>query len=115
MARQAGVEYPLDAVLTGAPLGDGHGVFVVPRDADVQRLETAFEQPRRERVRRLAPEHHLLPNFLDVRRRPAHDAAEHIMVSVEVLGGRVDNNVSPMVYRPEIDRAGDCLLYTSPS
>src|SRR5512133_3838602 len=58
------VPYVLAAV---APLRDSPRVLVLSRDADVERLEAAFEKPASEGVGRLSPYHHLLAHLLDVR------------------------------------------------
>src|SRR4051812_25452985 len=50
------------------PLGDSARVLVLSRDADVDRLEPALEEPAGEGIGRLPPHHHLLANLLDVRR-----------------------------------------------
>src|SRR5438270_646806 len=67
-----------------APVRHAHRVLVLPRHADVERLEAALEQPRRERIGRLAPQHHLAPHFVAVRRRAADHAGENVVVAVEV-------------------------------
>src|SRR5438105_7581212 len=70
---QSRVVDALDLLSLGAPLREPQRVFVLPTNADVECLQAALEQPAAEWVRRLAPEHHLLSNLLDVRFGPTHD------------------------------------------
>src|SRR6185312_9973017 len=69
MRRQARVVHAGELGPLGAPLGETHRVLVVPVESDVDGLEATLEEPCRERIRRLSPDHHLLPHFLDVRGR----------------------------------------------
>jgi hypothetical protein len=74
-------------------------------DAHVERLEAALEKPAGEGVGRLPPHGHLVSHFLDVRVGAEHDAAQHVVVPVEVLRRRVDHHVGAVLDRPEVDRA----------
>ena len=80
-------------------------VVVLPAHADVDRLEAALEQPERERVGRLSPDHLLLEHFLDVALGARDDAREHVVVAVEVFRGGVDHDVGAVLDRPEVHRA----------
>ena len=66
-------------------------------DADVERLQSSLEQPSGEGVGRLSPENHLLPHFLDVRGRSADYAREHVVMAVQVLRRRVDDDVGTVL------------------
>ena len=70
--------------------------------ADGQRLETAVEQPRAKWIE-TAPEHgRLRRHFLQLRSAAGHHAGDQIRVPVEVLGGRVQNDVKTVVENAQV-------------
>src|SRR5260370_13657105 len=72
----------------GAPFRDPHCVVVLPLHPNVERLETALEQPAREGVGRRPPHDHLLAHLFDVRSRTEHRAANHVIVTIQELRRR---------------------------
>src|SRR5215216_5117456 len=91
----------------GAPFRDAHRVLVVPPHAHLERLESALEQPRCERIGSLAPEHHLLSHFFDEWRGSAHHATENVVMTVQILRGGVDDDIRAVLDRSQVDRTGE--------
>ena len=107
MRLQPGVMNNLHFLALLAPARDAQGILVLAPHAHVQRLEAALQHPAGERVRRLSPYHHLLPHLLDVRRRAEHGTTQHVVMAVEELGRRMDDDVRAMFERTEVDWAGE--------
>src|SRR5437667_2485957 len=110
MARQAGIVHFRDLRALGAPRRDFHRVFVLPLHSDVDRFQPPLEKPAREWIRRLTPHHHLLPNFIDEWLVAAHHAGEDIVMSVQIFGGRVDDNVDAVLDGAEVDGTRECRV-----
>src|SRR5688572_902460 len=101
MIRQAGVVDVADLFPTLRPRRNARRILVLSTDTYVECLQAAVEQPDGEWVWRLSPHHHLLPYFLDVGRGTRHDTRHHIVMAIEILRARVDDDVRAMLERAE--------------
>ena len=82
-----------------------HGVFVLALHSHIERLQPALQKPARERIRGLTPDHHLPANLVDERLVPAYDAGKDVVVPIQKLGCRVDDDVDTVLDGTEVDRA----------
>src|SRR6266550_3010519 len=104
MARQARIVDLRDLRSPRAPLGDAHRVLVLTLHPDIDRLQPALQKPAGERIGCLAPNHHLLPNFLDERLVATYHAGENVVMSVQIFRGRMDDDVDTVFDGSEVDR-----------
>src|SRR5450759_2046289 len=104
MARKSGIMHLRDLGPTGTPLRDLHRVLVLALHSDIEGLQSALQQPAGERIRGLAPDHHLPANLVYERLVSAHDTGEDVVVSVQIFCCRMDDDVDTVLDRAEVDR-----------
>ncbi len=107
VSRQPRVVYRVHRGLRAGPLREGQSVGVVSCHTHRQGLESAFGEPCRVGVGGLTPHLHQVADFLDDRLAARHDAADHVRVPVQVLGGAVDHEVRAVLQWPEVDRRSE--------
>src|SRR5450759_1085341 len=105
MARKSGIMHLRDLGPPGTPLRDLHRVLVLALHPDIEGLQSALQEPACERIRRLAPNHHLPPDLVNERLVPAHHAGEDVVVAVQVFRGRMDDDVYAVLDGAKVDWA----------
>src|SRR5581483_6796938 len=95
MRREPGVAHAADARGLLESAREGEGRLVLPRDAEGERLEAARDEGRGVRVEDRARE---AADLRDLRRElaaPGDGSGEDVVVAVQILRPRVDDEVDP--------------------
>ena len=103
--RQARIVDALDLRMRGEKRGEAHGVLVLARDAQRQRLDAADQQVGGERIGDRAGDALQIADGADQVGAAEDGAGEQVVVAAEVLGGGVDDEIDAELDRTLVDRA----------
>ena len=110
LARQAGVEHPVEGRVADEAAGNLAGGVLLGAHAHRQRAEAAVQQVRRERVQQAAGEGAHLAQAHDPLGRAGHRAAHDVAVTAEVLRGAVQNQGRARLNRALQHGRGECVV-----
>src|SRR5438874_9712090 len=110
MRLQSGIVYARHGRVSLKETGELQGAFALISHANRQGLQSPMEQETGVRVERRAKMVEFVRDSLDQIRVSDDDAGHDVVVAVQILSRAMDRQVEAKLRRPEVDRAGECVV-----